>query len=157
MGQRAFSISDSNKIYTHIDQRQPGADYGEVREVLTSAWGPNYGWGILTQNIIEGKQAETLIKTISEQPNNLTQIQSGLDLLLGAAKQARKNQTKKPKITKKAQYKKKLTDNMVETQTDEETSRHSQAEYALIKLGKATGCSVCIASNDRGTNFKENH
>ena len=136
--------------FTHIltkDNRVP--ILGDVREVLTSTWGPNYGWGILTQNIIEGKQAETLIKTISEQPNNLTQIQSGLDLLLGAAKQARKNQTKKPKITKKAQYKK-LTDNMVETQTDKETSCHSQAEYALVRLGKATGCSVYVASNDRG-------
>jgi hypothetical protein len=38
--------------------------------------------------------------------------------------------------------------------SEEEDSEHSQAQNALIKLGKITGCSVWIASNDKNRSFR---
>jgi len=139
--------------FVHVlkrDQRVP--ILGEVRDILTSAWGPNYGWGILTQSIIQDKQAETLTKIISTHPNALTQIESELSTLLTDAKQERETAAKKTKKTQKTCQKpprQEPPQKMEEPESEEETSLHSQVESALIKLGKATGCSVCIASNDR--------
>jgi hypothetical protein len=54
------------------DQRVP--ILGEVRETLTEAWGPRYGWGILTQRILENNQAETLVRAVSSRTNSLAEV-----------------------------------------------------------------------------------
>ncbi len=36
----------------------------------------------------------------------------------------------------------------------EEERAHARAQYALIQLGQTTGCSVWVASNDRGRRFQ---
>jgi hypothetical protein len=139
--------------FVHVlskDQRPPVL--GEARDILTIAWGPRYGWGIITQSIIHDKQAETLTKIISAHPNSLSQIESDLPTLLAEAKQEREivaKETKKPKKALRNPSQEEPPQEIDEFESEEETSLHSQAENALIKLGKATGCSVCIASNDR--------
>ena len=126
---------------------------GEVRDVLTSAWGPSYGWGILNQCIIQGNQAEALTKTISARSNTLSQMESELPTLLTEAKQERETSANKPNIVQKPRHEK-PPQKTEEAELEKETSLHSQAENALIRLGKATGCSVCIASNDRNRIFQ---
>ena len=127
------------------DQRVP--ILGEVRDILTSSWGPKYGWGILTQSILQDKQAKTLIQTMESRPNILAQIEAEMPTLLAEAKQERDIL---PKLKKRPHRKLKETTSLEEAfESTEEESLHSQIEGALIKLGKATGCSVCIASNDR--------
>ena len=82
--------------FVHVlkrDQRVP--ILGEVRDILTSSWGPSYGWGILTQSIIQDKQAETLTKIISVHPNALSQIESELPAFLAEAKHDRETVQKR--------------------------------------------------------------
>jgi hypothetical protein len=139
--------------FVHVlkrDQRVP--ILGEVRDTLTSAWGPKYGWGILIQSILQDNQAETLVKAISSRPNGLAQIESDLTNLLLDAKQERGLLSKQIKTTKRKHEE--IPPPTDEFKSKEEESLHSQVESALIKLGKATGCSICIASNDRNRTFQ---
>lgn len=140
--------------FVHVlkrDQRVP--ILGEVRDTLTSTWGPRYGWGILTQRVLENVQAETLIKAITSRPNSLMQIEADLDTLLLDAKQERQLASEQKKPVEKKHREKTLLP-AEEFGSGEEESQHSQAENSLIKLGKATGCSVLIASNDRSRIFQ---
>jgi len=133
------------------DQRVP--ILGDVRETLTSTWGPKYGWGILTQQILENKPAETIFKAITLRPNGLVEIEQALNELLQNAKQERELQSRQKKYIKREQ-KKRILATRGEFESKEEESLHSQAESALIKLGVVTGCSVFIAFNDRNRIFK---
>jgi hypothetical protein len=126
---------------------------GEVREALTSVWGPRYGWGILTQRILEERQAETIVRVITSHPNDLAQIEAELATLLADAKQERDISAKQKKSIEKKTIEKVLQ-TVEEFESKEEESLHSQAESSLIKLGKATGCSILIASNDRNRIFQ---
>jgi len=140
--------------FVHVlrrDQRVP--ILGEVRDTLTSAWGPKYGWGILTQRILENVQADTLVKAITSRPNDLTQIEADLATLLLDARQERELSSKQKRSVEKERKDKVLLP-VEEFESKEEESLHSQAESSLIKLGKATGCSVLIASNDRNRIFQ---
>ena len=134
------------------DQRPPVL--GEIRDILTTAWGPRYGWGIITQSIIEDNQAETLIKTIAAHPNDLAQIQADLSVLLSEAKQERESSPKRKEQIERHKHIVSLQPTEEVTRSEDEESLHSQAEKLLIKLGKATGCSVCIASNDKNRLFQ---
>jgi hypothetical protein len=139
--------------FVHVlknDQRAP--ILGEVRDTLTSAWGPRYGWGILTQRVLEDAQAETLIKAITSRPNDLAEIEADLATLLSDAKQERDLLVKRKPIKK--EHKERVPLPADEFESKEEESLHSQAESSLIRLGKATGCSVLIASNDRNRMFQ---
>jgi hypothetical protein len=133
------------------DQRVP--ILGEVRDTLTSAWGPKYGWGILTQRVLENTQAETLVKAITSRPNDLAKIEADLVTLLSDANQERELLSKQKKPIEK-EHEEKVFLPEEEFESRQEESLHSQAESSLIKLGKATGCSVLIASNDRNRVFQ---
>jgi hypothetical protein len=124
---------------------------GEVRDILVSKWGNRFGWGILNQQLITDSAAEKIINAFASRPNVLAQTQLNLEQLLQEAEQQRKNSL----VTKKA---KKVLSNIeaeptLERFTVEEDSTHSQAQDALIKLGRITGCSVWVASNDRNRSF----
>ena len=41
---------------------------GEIRDVLTSVWGPTSGWGILNQQLLEGDVAEKLVLPLKLRP-----------------------------------------------------------------------------------------
>jgi len=140
--------------FVHVlkrDQRVP--ILGAVRDTLTLAWGTKYGWGILTQRILENDQAETLISAITSRPNSLAQIETNLATLLLDAKQERELLPKQKKSIE-AKSKEKVLPPTEEFESKDEESLHSQAESALIRLGKVTGCSVFVASNDRNRIFQ---
>jgi hypothetical protein len=52
---------------------------GEIRDVLTSAWGPTYGWGILNQQVLEGDVAEKLFSAIKAAPNSIDGFKQSLN------------------------------------------------------------------------------
>lgn len=143
--------------FVHIlKQEQRPMVLGEVREILTSVWGPTYGWGIMNQSVIEGSQAEALINTIIKRSNALSEIEEQLPLLLEETTHV----TLKPKTTVPLLTQAQIainqnnSSNQDEGDHQESESLHSATECALIKLGKATGCSVCIASNDRNRQYQ---
>lgn len=128
---------------------------GEIRDALTSTWGPTYGWGILNQHTLEGSVAEIIIKAVQSQPNDLSEIQASIDQLLDQAKSQRdiivrpKQKRGRPKKDQQG-----LSTEEEPIPSTEEESAHSKAQLALIKLGKTTGCSVWIAINDRNKQYK---
>ena len=62
---------------------------GEIREALTSTWGPVYGWCIRNQQVLEGSAAETIIKAIQSKHDDLVEIQKTIDKLWNQAKSQR--------------------------------------------------------------------
>jgi len=123
---------------------------GEVRDILVAQWGNSYGWGILNQQLITNSAAEKLINAFTPRPNNLVQTQSSLEQFLQEADQQRKNNST---IKKVKRLPPKEVEPLLEKSTLEEDSTHSKAQNALIALGKITGCSVWVASNDRNRSF----
>lgn len=123
---------------------------GEIREILVSKWGNSYGWGILNQQLIADSAAEKIINAITKQPNHLVQTKTNLEQnLLEADRQRNNTSTQK---REKPFFKD--DDSQSEKLNLEEESTHSKAQHALITLGKITGCSVWVASNDRNRFFK---
>ena len=125
---------------------------GEIRDILMSAWGNSYGWGILNQRVLSDSPAEKIIATFAERPNNLDKTKSDIESLLYEAKQQREVSPAK-KTAKRISLKAQTESALEISIPEEEDSAHSQAQNALIKLGKITGCSVWIASNDRNRSF----
>jgi len=138
--------------FTHIlakDQRIP--ILGEVRNALTSAWGPKYGWGILNQQVLTNDPANTIINAILSRPNSLTNFESNIEQLFQEAKQDREMQLiEKPRRIRK---RKEISLPTEKFETEKEKNTHSLAQNTLIKLGRITGCSVWIAQNDRNRPF----
>ena len=134
---------------------------GEVREILVSEWGNSYGWGILNQQLITGPQAEKIINAFTSRPNSLTEVQSYLKEFLDNADRERNMAafTKKLKIGQRAikptmlEGIEKVADSPIENPSSKEDSEHSKAQNALIELGRITGCSVWVASNDRNRSY----
>lgn len=128
---------------------------GEIRDALTLAWGPRYGLGILRQQPLQDSPAETIIKAIRSGPNDLTAIQANFDRYLEEAKSQRDAAvTAKPKRgrPRKVEAAPEVEEEVIRSKAEE--SAHSRAQSALIRLGKTTGCSVWIASNDRNRQYK---
>jgi hypothetical protein len=126
---------------------------GEIRDTLTSSWGPKYGWGILNQQVLPNDSADTIIRAIQSRPNCLTEVESNIEQLLQEARQEREIVSKEKK-QKRVQPGKEIPQPVEEFKTKEEESIHSQAQSTLIKLGIITGCSVWIAPNDRNRLFR---
>lgn len=146
-----FRISMKFRHILNKNQRIP--ILGEIRDILISEWGNRYGWGILNQQLLTGSPAQRIITILEERPNNLTQTEQNIEQLLQEAKQQRDSSSAKKKQTKPPL--KRVTETTLERvmPDDEEDSMHSQAQNDLIKLGRITGCSVWIASNDRNRSF----
>ena len=122
---------------------------GEIREILVSQWGNSYGWGILNQQLLTDSSAEKIITAFISRPNNLAQVQLSLEQFLQEADQLRKNSSK-GKTVKKLPLE---NAEPVQESSLSEDSEHSKAQNALIELGRITGCSVWVASNDRNRSF----
>lgn len=125
---------------------------GEVRDSLTSAWGPRYGWGILNQQVLTDIAAETIIKAIRLRHNSLSSFESNIEQLLSEAKQQKEIMPKEKR--KRGRPRKEVLKEEEVFITKEEESIHSKVQATLIKLGKITGCSVWVASNDRKRIFQ---
>lgn len=135
---------------------------GEIRDVLTSVWGPTYGWGILNQQVLESDAAEKLVSAIKTAPNSIEYFKDHLANEIDAAEVERKSKTKgrikqPPKqVTKEAKAKviAELPAGPDEQPTPKEASAHHRTQDTLKRLGKITGCSVWIASNDKSKEYK---
>jgi len=117
--------------FVHVlrkDKRVP--ILGKVRETLTSAWGPKYGWGILNQQVLEDTQAENLIKAITSHPNSLTQIEADLATLLSGAKQEREVLSKQKKPIEKMPKEKRGLPSI---------PKHNEIRDMLFEIGKIEG------------------
>lgn len=118
-----------------------------VRDLLTSIWGPNYHRGILDQLLIEDFHADTIIGEVKSSPNELAQMESDIRELI--------NSSDSPgRITAKNEKRKKYTEKIdsidvavcEENCTDDDISVHINGQGVLVKLGKVIGCSVWVSS-----------
>jgi hypothetical protein len=150
-------------IFTHFlkpEDRPP--ILGEIREVLTKLWGPKYGWGILNQVVIEDPDADIIIRAISYKHNALGEYTSKLPAYLEDARTKRGQVEQKPLPGRRGRPRKVepvLKEGPAEEVTDtpiapDEESVHTKMQAALTTLGRATGCSVWIASNDQSKTYK---
>lgn len=139
------------KFIHAVDKGQRIPILGDVREVLTSAWGPRYGWGILNQQVISGDAAAIIIKAIIIKPDKLPEIAVNIDYLLNNARKQRSVPERQPKKRSAENGLLQIED---EFENKEEESLHSETQSTLIRLGKITGCSVWVANNDKGRLFR---
>lgn len=135
---------------------------GEIRDVLTSVWGPTYGWGILNQQVLDGDVAEKLLSAVKAAPNRIDYFREHLAEKLEEAGAYRKSSLKptvkrgrngptagtQPKVVTPPLFP------FDEKPTPKEASAHHKTQDTLKRLGKVTGCSVWIASNDKNKEYK---
>jgi hypothetical protein len=153
---------------------------GEIRDALISAWGTNYGWGILNQQILPENSANIIISNIKLQSNAIQYYTENLEKLLDEAKQKRniaieELKNKKPgkrgpkpknstviknslniQVNKNCMSVGSADNDSRNVSTIEEESNHIKAQHLLVNAGKISGCSVWVASNDRNRKYKGN-
>jgi hypothetical protein len=126
---------------------------GEIRDAITSEWGLGYGWGIVNQWVLPENSSQTIINAITSRHNDLSDIQTNLELYLDEANLIRnkkaKRKTAKIKDVIKSETIEAIEPEKIAIPIQEDESAHSKSQKALIRLGKITGASVWIASNDR--------
>lgn len=130
---------------------------GEIRDVLTQQWGPRYGWAILNQQVLESPHADTIVRVISAKPNSIQDYQQNLDDRLEEAR-VKREQLAKSKPRRRRAQKEPPVQELVELADEKPESKHDasahiKAQSELIALGRITGCSVWIASNDQGKSY----
>lgn len=130
---------------------------GEVRDTLTKEWGPRYGWAILNQQVLESPSSDLVAKAILAKPNSLQDYSDQLSDLLDQARIRREQVAQRiPKRGRPSQAKSPPAQLELEDETKEskrDSSGHTKTQSELISLGKITGCSVWIASNDQGRTY----
>jgi hypothetical protein len=128
---------------------------GEIRDSMTQQWGPRYGWAILNQQVLESPHADVIAKAISSKPNALLEYQQNLFDRLEEARIKRERFTKDK--TRRGRPPKKVTDPLEfedeKPESKRDSSAHTKAQSELVMLGRITGCSVWIASNDQGRKY----
>ncbi|HEX3037267.1 MAG TPA: hypothetical protein VHT73_19455 [Thermodesulfobacteriota bacterium] len=129
-----------------------------MRDALTQEWGPRYGWAILNQQVLESPNADIVVHAITSKPNALSEYQQDLAERLDEARlkrervvQRRSRRDRSTKKTLSVEKQLELQDEPVISKRD--ASAHTKAQSELITLGKITGCSVWIASNDQGRTY----
>jgi hypothetical protein len=131
-----------------------------VRDALTEAWGARYGLEIRSQKALESPYADTVVHAITSKPNALSDYQQALAERLDEARLKREQDAQRrarrgylPK-TPSAAEQLELQDEPAISKRD--ASAHTKAQSELLTLGKITGCSVWIASNDQGRTYAGN-
>ncbi len=131
---------------------------GEVRDALTQQWGPRYGWAILNQQVLESPHADAVVKAITSKPNALSDYQQNLPTELENARlkreqsaQRKRSRGRPPKVPAPPQQPE-LEEEKPASKRD--ASEHTKAQSELITLGRITGCSVWIASNDQNRKYQ---
>ena len=144
--------------FTHVLQPKDRPPIlGEVRDTMTQQWGPRYGWAILNQQVLESPHADVITKEISSKPNALQEYQQRLiDRLEEACiKRERftKDKPRKGRPPKKLPTPEQLELADEKPESKRDTSAHTKAQSELVTLGRITGCSVWIASNDQSRKY----
>jgi hypothetical protein len=151
----------SNGLYPHRirlkftqviapDNRPP--ILGRIRDVLTGLWGTRYGWAILNQMAVTGDPAKLLLDEVKKRPNSLKETIGKIEVLIDQAAALRRTPTKQSKAAKIEGPK--LNETSETTGSKSEETAHTRYQYALIRLGKITGCAVWVAVNDHGKKCK---
>ena len=144
--------------FTHVlaPQDRPPI-LGEIRDALIQQWGTKYGWRILNQEVLESPGSDVVINAFASRPNALPEYQQTLSDRLDEARvrrdqpaEPRPRRAKAPKVPSKRQPVV-IEDNSTESKVDSSAHTRTQSELAL--LGKITGCSVWIASNDQSRQY----
>lgn len=130
---------------------------GELRDTLTQQWGPRYGWGILNQRVLESPNSDVVVNAFASRPNALNEYQLALPDRLDEARvrrdqpaQRKSQRGRPPKVPNQPQQIE-IEDDHIESKRD--SSAHTKAQGELVLLGKITGSSVWIASNDQSRKF----
>jgi len=142
------------KMIHAINQGNRPPILGQIRDALTSAWGTTYGWGIRNQKLLQDSLADTIINIIRTYPNDLSLIQSNLASLKSEAEASRITKATPKKRGRPHKHDIKPEKPEKATTTKQEESEHIETQNSLIQLGKITGCSVWIASNDRNRQYR---
>jgi hypothetical protein len=146
-------------LHVMLPQNRP-LILGEIRDAITSEWGLGYGWGIVNQWVLPENSSQAITKAITSHHNDLSDIEANFELYLDEANGIRAGKVNKKKIENNDVIKNGITKILkpkeIAIPTQEDESAHSRAQKSLIRLGKITGCSVWIASNDRNRNFQGN-
>jgi hypothetical protein len=127
---------------------------GDVRDALMKQWGTKYGFRILNQEVLESPGSDDVVKAFSAGPNALDDFQQTLSERLEEARlrRAQSAQVEKPrrgrprKVPDQAPQRDVLEDR---TESTKESSAHTKTQSELVMLGRITGSSVWIASNDQ--------
>jgi len=93
---------------------------GEIRDALTSEWGPSYGWGILNQRLLEGQTASIIVNKILASQNNIQKIHLNLDQLVKDAQLQR--DSKKTKVTKRPRKRTEIIETIEKESIDDQTT-----------------------------------
>ena len=141
--------------FTHVlEPKERPPILGEVRDALTRQWGPRYGWAILNQQVLESPHADVLARAIKSRPNALMEYQRNLVDLLDEAR------IKRDQNAQRKQRRGRPQETLVVSEQEQERVRsrteattHTKTQSELITLGRVTGCSVWIASNDQGRTY----
>ena len=150
------------KFLCLIEPEQRPLLLGDIRDVLTSVWGPSYGWGILNQQLLEGDAAEKLLTAVKAAPNSIEEFKENLAEKLSdaEAKRAPKAQASSETVSRH-RAKQVVTSSSSrstipadDAQSPKEASAHHRAQDTLKRVGKLTGCSIWIASNDKSKECK---
>jgi hypothetical protein len=140
--------------FTHVLAAQDRPPIlGEVRDALIQQWGTKYGWRILNQEVLESPGSDVVVNAFASRPNALTEYQQTLSDRLDEARvkrdqpaERKTRRAKAPKVPKN-RHPVLVEDNSTESKRD--SSAHTKSQSELVALGKITGCSVWIASNDQ--------
>jgi hypothetical protein len=130
---------------------------GEVRDALIQQWGTKYGWRILNQEVLESPGSDVVVNAFASRPNALTEYQQTLSDRLDEARirrgqgvQRKPHRGRPPKVPEQPQ-RVGIEDDRAESKRD--SSAHTKAQSELVLLGRITGCSVWIASNDQSRQY----
>lgn len=148
--------------FTHValpEHRMPML--GDARETLSRAFDTEWGLGIVNQWLMKPDAAKHLIDLLEATPNDLGVIIGGIDGLLVEAKAkrirakpgrrpARSAVTRRPDVVVAAAKEGSARSQDVPQETNGKDTDHHKSQAALIDLGHIVGCSVWVASNDKG-------
>jgi hypothetical protein len=97
-------------------------------------------------------QADELVKELTSRANQLAEVEGNIDSLLVEARAERERTAKGKKAKQKVGGA--LPPASEPPPTVPEETAHTRAQSMLVELGRTTGCSVWIASNDRSKTYK---
>jgi hypothetical protein len=142
--------------FTHVglpEHRMPLL--GDVRDTLVRAFDSDWGLGVLNQWLMKPDQAVHLTSLLRSTPNDLDVIIAGIDGLLAEAKATRTSTDSRASLSTRSRRSTQSNKSATpEADSDieavESDSEHHKSQAALIALGHIVGCSVWVASNDKG-------
>ncbi len=141
-----------------IEPENRPAILGPIRDTIIKIWGTTYGWGILNQQLIESPNSDIIVRSIKETRNNLQEFKANIESLLEQARLNRISVASNPPRKRKGQ---KIPPFVPDSQPDEgipiskrDLCEHTRLQSELVDLGRITGCSVWLASNDQARKYQ---